>query len=186
MIEGDSMRLRDEQYEFIKEEVIALFVRYDVNCIPISGFELAIKMGITLIPYSSLSSQKRKVAMKISQDGFFLEGNDGRNRIYYNDLKSYQRINITILHEIGHCVLDHQSGTDEEEAEAKFFAKYASAPPPLVHRIRPHTPKEIKQVFDLSYEASVYAFDYYRKWLFHCSGYYKDYEKRLLGLFLSA
>ena len=35
------MRLSAEQYEFIKGEVVALFERYDVRCIPISGFELA-------------------------------------------------------------------------------------------------------------------------------------------------
>ena len=34
---------------------------------------------------------------------------------------------MTILHEIAHCVLDHQEGTEIEEAEAKFFAKYALA-----------------------------------------------------------
>ena len=39
------MRLTDEQYEFIKGEVVALFERYDVRCIPINGFELAYKMG---------------------------------------------------------------------------------------------------------------------------------------------
>ena len=43
------MKLTDEKYEEIKEEVIHLFKLYDVNCIPISGFELAIKMGIILI-----------------------------------------------------------------------------------------------------------------------------------------
>ena len=35
------MRLDDSTYEFIKEEVTDLFVRYAIKCIPINGFELA-------------------------------------------------------------------------------------------------------------------------------------------------
>ena len=38
--------------------------------------------------------------------------------IYYNDIdKGYKRINMTILHEIGHCVLDHTGHSEKEEAE---------------------------------------------------------------------
>ena len=72
------MRLFDEQYEFIKGEVLAIFERYDGRCIPISGFELAYKMGMTLIPYSFLNEKKRAAAMRSSTDGFYLavNGND--------------------------------------------------------------------------------------------------------------
>ena len=44
-------RLTVDQYEFIKGEVVALFERYNIRCIPISGFEIAYKMKIKLIPY---------------------------------------------------------------------------------------------------------------------------------------
>ena len=100
------MRLTDEQYEFIKGEVVALFERYDVRCIPINGFELAYKMGITLIPYSALSEEAHTAALRLSTDGFYMEKLDGSDVIYYNDIGvSYERMNMTILHEIGHCVM---------------------------------------------------------------------------------
>ena len=97
-------RLSDERYEFIKEEVVHLFEHYGVNCIPINGFELAYKLGIRLISYSTLLKTKRKAAMRISEDGFFLETVD-EERIYYNDAKAdenFARMNMTILHEIAH------------------------------------------------------------------------------------
>ena len=179
------MQLSDEQYEFIKGEVVALFERYDVRSIPISGFELAYKMGITLIPYSSLTKAQRSAAIKISPDGFYMEDLRGRDLIYYNDTKEipYKRVNRTILHEIGHCVLDHQGVSDEEEAEANFFAKYAAAPPPLIHQLRIKTPEEIADAFNISYEAALYAMDYYRKWLAFGAKDYTEYEVRLLFLF---
>ena len=114
------MRLSDEQYEFIKGEVVALFERYDVRCIPINGFELAYKMEITLIPYSALSDDRQAAARRISADGFYLEDWEGNDIIFYNDDGvSYERMNMTILHEIGHCVLDHKGESDEEEADRK-------------------------------------------------------------------
>lgn len=179
------MRLSDEQYEFIKGEVVALFERYDVRCIPISGFELAYKMGIKLIPYSSLDRAQRIAARKLSADGFYMEV-DENDLIYYNDNRPYERTNMTILHEIGHCVLDHKNGSEEEEAEANFFAKYAAAPPPLVHRIKPDRPEEIAEIFNISYEAAVYALSYYKKWLAYGENDYTEYEIRLLQLFDTA
>ncbi|MBQ7460517.1 MAG: ImmA/IrrE family metallo-endopeptidase [Oscillospiraceae bacterium] len=178
------MRLTDECYEFIRGEVVFLFERYDVRCIPINGFELAYKMGIKLIPYSALSEEQRTAAMRVSSDGLYAETKDGQDVIYFNDIGvSYERMNMTILHEIGHCVLDHTGHSDEEEAEAAFFAKYAAAPPPLVHRVKPNCPEEIADAFDLSYEAACYAYEYYLKWLQYGGKEYTEYEVRLLQLF---
>ncbi|MCR5149376.1 MAG: hypothetical protein K6C35_10500 [Eubacterium sp.] len=55
-------KLSDDIYEYIKEEACFLLEKYDVRCMPISGFEIAIKMGIKLIPYSSLGEEKQKWA----------------------------------------------------------------------------------------------------------------------------
>lgn len=181
------MRLTDDQYEEIKQTVIDTFEEYDVKSIPISAFEMAIKMGISIIPYSSLSEDKQKVAMAISSDGYSVETQSGKWIIYYNDFcKNYGRINQTIMHEIGHYAMGHTESGDEEEkeAEAKFFAKYALAPPPLIHNMDgPITVDTIMQTFDISYQAAKIAYYYYQTWL-RCGGKeYTDYEIRMLDLF---
>lgn len=182
-------KLSNERYEFIKGEVCELFIRLDVKCMPVSGFEIASKLGITLIPYSSLSVKKRREAKKISEDGFYMEDNEnefGTEYIFYNDKYiPYERQNMTILHEIGHCVLDHRGHSDEEEAEARFFAKYAIAPPVLVDKIEPSCPEDIMDYFDLSSEAAWYAYDYYLNWkrIHNAHGSYTDYERKLLRLY---
>ena len=43
--------LSHARYEEIKQIVVDLFVRYNVSCVPVNGFELATKMGITVVPY---------------------------------------------------------------------------------------------------------------------------------------
>ncbi len=176
-------KLTDEEYEFIKGEVIHLFVKYRVKCVPVSGFELATKMGITLIPYSALSKKKLKSAYEESKDGFYVE-EYGVEIIYYNDIdKSYKRINMTILHEIGHCVLDHTGHSDHEEDEANFFAKYAIAPPVLIERIGADSPEAIYDAFDISYQAAIYAYEYYLSWKRRHEriGGYTEYEKKLIA-----
>ncbi len=181
------MRLDDEVYEYIKQEVIDLFIRYDIKCTPISGFEIAQKMGIIVIPYSALNRRKHRQAVQVSRDGFYLESGDGKEYIFYNDARGYNRSNMTILHEIGHCVLGHDDNTnpDVAEAEAKFFAKYAIAPPPLIHRFNVTTPEEIQQHFSISYEAAKNALSYYYKWMRYGTSDYTDYEIGLLHQFVA-
>lgn len=179
------MQLKTEQYEYIKQTVIDTYLEYDVKCIPISAFELAVKMGIKLIPYSALSESKKEAAREFSMDGFSTEKNNGDWITFYNDEgNSYERINRTIMHEIGHFSLGHTGEvSDEEEMEANFFAKYALAPPPLVHRLSVINKKSIKEAFDISWEAAGYAMRYYEKWLNYGGKLYRDYEIKLLHLF---
>lgn len=72
------------------------------------------------------------------------------------------------------------------EAEAKFFAKYAIAPPALIHKLELKNAVEVYKQFNISYEAACYAFDYYKKWLFYGNKNYTNYELRLLRLFSEA
>ena len=177
------MRLPNAQYEEIKKIVVDLFVRFDVSCVPISGFELAHKRGITVIPYSAITESKRPLFLKKSEDGFFIETNEGDFRIYFNDQKDYGRVNHTLLHEIGHIVLGHTEESELADAEASFFAKFALVPPVLVHKLELDNPTDIANIFNVSYEAAHYALSYYHKWLKYGSRHFTDYERTLLMLF---
>lgn len=179
------MRLENEQYEEIKHAVIDTFVEYDIKCIPINAFEMAVKMGLIVIPYSALTKEQLDSSKKFSKDGFSMEMENNDWKIYYNDMcQNYGRINQTIMHEIGHYVLGHIKEGKEEEAEAKFFAKYALAPPPLVHNVCDKVnPITIMNKFEISYEAAQYAFDYYWNWMDFGEPDYTKYERRMLKLF---
>lgn len=163
-----------------------MFVKYDVACVPVNGFELATKMGIKIIPYSAFPESKQWLLIKKSEDGFSVERNIGEWYIYYNNKKDYGRINNTIMHEIGHIVLDHSEDSELAEKEVKFFAKYALVPPVLVHKLKLDNPNDISEIFDVSFEAACYAYSYYKKWLQYGSSDYTDYEITLLNLFQSA
>lgn len=180
------MKLTDERYEEIKKVVADMFVDYNVSCIPISAFELATKMGIKIIPYSAIDEADRWLLLKESEDGFSVQMEDNEWRIYYNDKKKYSRINNTMMHEIGHIVLDHTEDSELAEAEVKFFAKYALAPPVLIHKLKLNSPWDIAESFEISFEAATYAYSYYRKWLQYGEEDYTVYERKILSLFETA
>ena len=176
------LKLSDERCEEIKKIVVNMFVEYSITCVPINGFEIAQKMGIIVVPYSSRGYKKYCILMEHSEDGFCTLI-DGQWHIFYNNLTNYGRINNTILHEIAHIVLDHKEPSELAEKEAKFFAKYALVPPVLVHRLKLSTAEAIKEIFEVSDEASIYALNYYKKWLRFGGFDYKDYEVVLIQQF---
>ena len=177
-----AFRLSDNRCEEIKKIVVDTFVRLNIRCVPISGFEIAIKLGAKIIPYSSQTEEAHQLMMLRSEDGFTMKY-DGLWYIFYNDKKGYGRINNTLTHESGHIVLNHSSESDLAEAEANFFAKYAIAPPVLIHELGLKDYTEVYDRFDISLEAAMYAYNYYRKWLTYGNKDYTDYELRLLQLF---
>lgn len=175
--------LSHTRYEEIKQIVVDVFAKYNVSCVPVNSFELAIKMGVSVIPYSAIPASKRPLLLKKSKDGFTVEKNIGKWYIYYNDRKNYGRVNNTIMHEIGHIALDHSEDSELAEKEVKFFAKYALVPPVLVHKLKLDNPHDIARIFEVSFEAARYAYNYYRIWLTCGNRDYTDYELRLLQLF---
>ena len=176
------MRLSDETYEEIKQAVADMFVDYDIKEVPLCSFEVAIKIGLTVIPYSALDSAKWIEAIEYSEDGYSLETNESEWIIYYNDEdKDYSRINQTIMHEIGHYILGHIDEGENEEAEAKFFAKYALASPPLIHNMKKEkTTENVMEAFDIGYMAACYALQYYRKRMKYGEREYVSYEIQIL------
>ena len=62
--------LSNERYEKIKRIVVQMFEEYGVRSVPISGFEIANRMGISVSPYSAFTPSKRALALTFSKDGF--------------------------------------------------------------------------------------------------------------------
>lgn len=173
-------RLTYRRCEEIKRIATDTIIRHDIGCAPLDGFELADKLGIKLVKYSSMKDGKR-LAHKQSKDGFFVRMPDGTERIYYNEYMMPERRNFTMLHEIGHVQLRHGDVPMEfEEEEANLFAKYAVAPPVLVDYFKADTPEKIAARFRLSHEASEYSCNFYHKWLRNTRRKLADYETTLL------
>ena len=179
------MYLDEETYEEIKGEVAHYLVQCGMSY-PLNVDEFICKMNMEVIPYSALGHRAYFAAMEASKDGFLCEKNCAYAYVFFNDSKIDERQDVSKLHEIGHFVMDHnttpEKSDDVKEAEAKFFAKYAKAPMPLIHLLPIVTTETIQKAFGLSREAAKYALDNYRKWLDRFNGTYTDYEQKILSL----
>ena len=179
------MYLDEETYEEIKGEVAHYLVQCGMSY-PLNVDKFIRKMNMDVIPYSALGHRAYFAAMEASKDGFLCEKNCAYAYVFFNDSKIDERQDVSKLHEIGHFVMDHNTTPDKsddvKEAEAKFFAKYAKAPMPLIHLLPIVTTETIQKAFGLSREAAKYALDNYWKWLDRFNGTYTDYEQKILSL----
>jgi Zn-dependent peptidase ImmA (M78 family) len=179
------MRLDDDEYEYIKQEVANMYVFYDIKDFPINVFEVADKIGLDVIPYSSLTDMAYKEAMKFSTDGFSIENLDNTWVIFYNDKSLVNgRIRQTIMHEIGHYILGHMNPNEKEEAEANFFAKYALASPIFIRSMnKPKSEENMMQDFKISRTAASNALKNYNQRFLYGPKEYTNYEKMIVMQF---
>ncbi len=156
------MNVTFQRYEEIKEVVAYTLKRGFIKELPICGFNLARELGIKCIPYSSLSLKKQSACIQLSEEGFTLD-----RTIYYNDFQIPTRVRFTIMHEIGHIMLDHLEDDDVAELEANFFAGFILVPPVLVYahdRTNDMDQDQIKKLFDVSNPVAENTYNYYQKW----------------------
>lgn len=181
------MRLCGNRYDEIEKIVVDFFESITINKFPLDCFEICKQRGIRLIPYSELSQIAKEALNTASKDGCCakVEIENGKFVwvIYYNDRMPKKRIRFTIMHELGHIILDHSEDSELAESEANYFAKYALAPPPLIHRLYVEDYIELATVFDLSDECAFYSMQKYNKWLAYHSRHQSGYEITLVSLF---
>ena len=140
----------------------AIQIRIDYRCFSksLDVFSLARKMGMSLIPYSSLTPEQKAFIKKKSdklKDGFSVMGEtEGEWRCYtfYNDRVSPYRQRFTIAHEIKHFVYRETDPDDEQEDLANHFARYLMAPTCLVMPYVGLSPPDVAADFDVSLEAA--------------------------------
>lgn len=164
---------------------VNLFQHAGIRSIPVDAWSIARRMGIKLVPFSSLTEEQLSAAQSICSGGLKLRFSNQHGHetrcILYDDRNPIGRQRFSILHEIGHIALGHKQDSMLADAEADFFAKYAIAPPMLVHLIKPSDYIDIAQAFGLSDECAYNSMSYYNKWL-NIPGY-SEYEYRLIEMF---
>lgn len=160
------MKLDYHRYEEIKYIIASTFKKGNIASVPIDCFQLAEALQIKCISYSSLPEEKQAACLEFSSEGFILD-----DSIYYNDLLLHKRIRFTIMHEIGHLILDHYDDDyGISDLEANFFAKYILVPPILVYaidRLGDISEDKIRNIFDVSHPVAGYSYNYYNKWANH-------------------
>lgn len=162
-------------------------IEQNLSELPIDPFNIANKNGWIIEKASEIANDINVTVYHLLNN--MINSSDGaaiyckevdKYKIIYNDyMNNNGRIRWTIMHEIGHIVLNHlkkyeqsilgRGGLSEEEysvleTEADFFASLILAPPIVLHNLNISTPKDIRRLCKLSLQASKNRYKYYLRW----------------------
>lgn len=151
----------------ILEATIEVFRECKVKSFPIDCFELLKHYGYRIYTYHELkckNTELYEMCVGYSDDAF----RDGFTKIVaYNEEKPIGRIRFSLMHELGHHVLNHTGNSKTNEKDANTFASYILAPRMAIHYAKCKNANDVAHLFNLSHEASENAFDDYRRWHRH-------------------
>ena len=178
------LHLPPKEYERIETAVVDLYAKLKVASIPIDPFIIVKRSGWVVKPYSELSHDAVKALRESHNDGCSLfDPKLKRHVIYYDDFNPMVRVRFTIMHEVGHIVLEHKEESDLANHIANYYAAYALAPSPLIGRRKCEDYIDVANAFNVSRDCAALCFERYMKWLRYGGKFYKPYEIMLLDLF---
>lgn len=166
-------------YNLINDKIIQIFKEFNIHSFPINCLDLVKKFNISLYPYSELDGKLLEYCMKCSDDAYCY-----KDKIFYNDSISKSRINFSLMHELGHIVLEHGDvHTPQKEQEANYFSSHILAPRMAIHYSHCKNYIHVAKQFNISFEAASIAFDDYRRW--HRKAVYKmdSFDKAMYNHF---
>ena len=143
---------------------------------PIDCYNLLKHYKIEVFPYSSLDDELREYCIKYSNDALKFRG-----KVFYNDHLPSGRIRFSLMHELGHILLDHYDNCyPDMEQEANYFASNILAPRMAIHYSKCQNQNDVSRLFGLTNEAAQYAYDDYRKWHRHTINYKMNIIDKLI------
>ena len=141
-----------------------MFQECKVKSFPIDCFELLKHYDYRIYTYDELKEKNTELyemCVNYSNDAFC----DRASKIIaYNSEMSKRRVRFSLMHELGHHILKHSISNPQNEREANTFASYILAPRMAIHYAECKNANDVYHCFGLSYEASEFAFDDYRRW----------------------
>lgn len=151
-------------YNKIVTATINVFRKCNVYSFPINCNDLLKHYGYRLFSYKELrdlNPELYNLSLEYSDDAF----QAGVSKIIaYNPDRPHGRIRFSLMHELGHHVLEHTGASDQNEKEANAFASHVLAPRMAIHYSRCKDFNDVAKLFNMSFEAADNAFMDYRRW----------------------
>ena len=168
----------------ILKATIQVFHECKTQSFPIDCIDILKHYGYRIYTYTELKKKNTelyKMCVEYSDDAFRVGSN---KMIAYNDEKPIRRIRFSLMHELGHHVLNHSGDSRSNEQQANLFASYLLAPRMAIHYANCKNANDVSHAFDISHEAAENAFDDYRRWHRHVVMYkMSQYDKAMYAHF---
>lgn len=141
------------RYNEIAKAVLATYEKANAHVMPLPVFDIAHALGYSTIPYRAFGKRFHDVFLEASEDSLTMQFNRSSEPvILYNDRVRATRVNFSIMHEVGHNVLEHMEQSPLAEKEANYFASLALCPVDLLEHLGISNAKTIAELFNVSDE----------------------------------
>ena len=138
--------------DLIDNKILSIYKECKIQTFPIDCELILQHYGFVLYTFKELQNANKTLynaAKSYSNDAFRF-----RMSIYYNSCMPKNRIRFTLMHELGHFILGHQSQEIESEQEADYFASCMLVPRIAILRTGCTTADDIHDQFEVSYAAA--------------------------------
>lgn len=135
-----------------------------VTSFPINCFSILKHYGFRVYTYQELRAKSPdlyRMCLSYSKDAFTIRT---KNLIAYNGQMPQTRTRFSLMHELGHHLLEHQSDSPENEQEADYFASNILAPRVVIYYSDQKTNQQVTSLFHLSSIAAHYALQDHAEW----------------------
>lgn len=139
---------------------------------PLDVFSLIESYGIKILSYTDFCL-KQNISFKEVVDSFSAFGflcrdkNSSKAIIYYNDHNSLETNNFTLLHELGHYLMNHFEDNRDNDNLANCFARNLIAPASVCQKLKFEDPYSLSEYFQISLSAAHTRLDFIQRDLYH-------------------
>lgn len=135
--------------DLIGNKILSIYQECEIQSFPIDCKLILHHYGFTLYTYKEL--QNANLALYTAAKNYSNDAFRFRMSIYYNNCMPKNRIRFSLMHELGHYILEHKENSDENEQEADYFASYVLAPRIAIRKSGCTTADDIHDQFGVSY-----------------------------------
>ncbi len=161
----DILRFTDlspEMRDKILKGVLKVYRDCNITSLPIDCFEIINHYSFKLYSYTELREKNLElyeICKSWSNDAFSWNG-----IIAYNERILPSRIRFSLLHELGHYILNIPSTSQAFESIVDYFTSYLLAPRVLIHKCGYGNSDQIRNAFNISTQAANNALIDYKIW----------------------
>lgn len=161
--------------EYIKQKILSVYKECKINSFPIDCFMMLKHYGFTIRTYeeAKLKDPELYEAIRSYSD----DAMKFHNYVYYNRWGNIGRIRFSLMHELGHHILEHKGESKKNEDEADYFASNILAPRSIMYSLKCRNAEDVHDVFEISYSAAN------RAWYDYRHGYRTSVEREIKNWF---
>ena len=156
--------------------VLKIYKKCNITKFPFDCAAVLESFGYKVIPYSKIqldNPELYELCKAMSYDAFT---HVNKKYVMFNDNMNKGRIRFSLMHELGHIVLNHSDQTKDNDIEADNFAATILAPYIMIYEYSCKTYLDVRRRFGLSYKAANVTLAKCRYWQVHEGARDIDYE----------